>query len=631
MIGSGIAGLSYALEAAEHGKVAIVTKSVAHEASTAYAQGGISAVISHLDTVDEHVNDTVIAGDYLCDEKAVRALCADGKSAIEKLVEIGTRFTKAEELEGKNKEESYQGLHLCREGGHGKPRVVHCDDMTGKEVERALVEATRKHPNVTFYEHHACVDLMASSSLKNNNERRCVGAVAVSSKNSEEEKDSSKIVRFYASTTLLACGGAGQLFPSTTNPVVCTGDGIGMAARANVLCENLEFVQFHPTALYADNDSTKSPAKKLDENENAFLITEAVRGHGGELWTHFEGGERFMPNYDSRNELAPRDVVARAIHAEMRRNNSPCVYLDITKKDAEDVAKNFPGIYKELKKRNLDMTKQRIPVRPAAHYLCGGVKTNIDGETSLSGLFACGEVACTGVHGANRLASNSLLEGVVFARRAVKTATKKSRESLKQLLEDEFEDIVDEDDFLKCSSVLNIPRRTKATKRRGQKVKKDFLSTDAFAQSLRKEVQLSMWRACGIVRRTEDMRETLAKFKALQRLIEEEEEEAALLNSGNDDGTVTLALVEAKNLLAVGTLVLRSALKRKESRGLHYVVEYPDRVEKERVSTVVTPIENDGNDESSSISSSSAIKFEGEEGDEALSVVKQKVIAPGPR
>ena len=631
VIGSGIAGLSYALEAAEHGKVAIVTKSVAHEASTAYAQGGISAVISHLDTVDEHVNDTVVAGDYLCDEKAVRALCADGKSAIEKLVEIGTRFTKAEELEGKNKEESYQGLHLCREGGHGKPRIVHCDDMTGKEVERALVEATRKHPNVTFYEHHACVDLMASSSPKNNNERRCVGAVAVSSKNSEEEKDSSKIVRFYASTTLLACGGAGQLFPSTTNPVVCTGDGIGMAARANVLCENLEFVQFHPTALYADNDSTKSPAKKLDENENAFLITEAVRGHGGELWTHFEGGERFMPNYDSRNELAPRDVVARAIHAEMRRNNSPCVYLDITKKDAEDVAKNFPGIYKELKKRNLDMTKQRIPVRPAAHYLCGGVKTNIDGETSLSGLFACGEVACTGVHGANRLASNSLLEGVVFARRAVKTATKKSRESLKQLLEDEFEDIVDEDDFLKCSSVLNIPRKTKATKRRGQKVKKDFLSTDAFAQSLRKEVQLSMWRACGIVRRTEDMRETLAKFKALQRLIEEEEEEAALLNSGNDDGTVTLALVEAKNLLAVGTLVLRSALKRKESRGLHYVVEYPDRVEEERVSTVVTPIENDGNDESSSISSSSAIKFEGEEGDEALSVVKQKVIAPGPR
>ena len=631
MIGSGIAGLSYALEAAEHGKVAIVTKSVAHEASTAYAQGGISAVISHLDTVDEHVNDTVVAGDYLCDEKAVRALCADGKSAIEKLVEIGTRFTKAEELEGKNKEESYQGLHLCREGGHGKPRIVHCDDMTGKEVERALVEATRKHPNVTFYEHHACVDLMASSSPKNNNERRCVGAVAVSSKNSEEEEDSSKIVRFYASTTLLACGGAGQLFPSTTNPVVCTGDGIGMAARANVLCENLEFVQFHPTALYADNDSSKSPAKKLDENENAFLITEAVRGHGGELWTHFDGGERFMPNYDSRNELAPRDVVARAIHAEMRRNNSPCVYLDITKKDAEDVAKNFPGIYKELKKRNLDMTKQRIPVRPAAHYLCGGVKTNIDGETSLSGLFACGEVACTGVHGANRLASNSLLEGVVFARRAVKTATKKSRETLKQLLEDEFEDIVDEDDFLKCSSVLNIPRKTKATKRRGQKVKKDFLSTDAFAQSLRKEVQLSMWRACGIVRRTEDMRETLVKFKALQRLIEEEEEEAALLNSGNDDGTVTLALVEAKNLLAVGTLVLRSALKRKESRGLHYVVEYPDRVEEERVSTVVTPIENDDNDESSNISSSSAIKFEGEEGDEALSVVKQKVVAPGPR
>ena len=646
VIGSGIAGLSYALEAAEHGKVAVVTKSVAHEASTAYAQGGISAVISHLDTIDEHVNDTVVAGDYLCDEKAVRALCADGKSAIEKLVEIGTRFTKAEELEEKNKEKekeeeqniqtgAYQGLHLCREGGHGKPRIVHCDDMTGKEVERALVEATRKHPNVTFYEHHACVDLMTSSS-SSNKERRCVGAVAVSSggKNDDDshQEEASKIVRFYASTTLLACGGAGQLFPSTTNPVVCTGDGIGMAARANVVCENLEFVQFHPTALYADNDSSKSPAKKLDENENAFLITEAVRGHGGELWTHFERGERFMPNYDIRNELAPRDVVARAIHAEMRKNNSPCVYLDITKKDAEDVAKNFPGIYKELKKRNLDMTKQRIPVRPAAHYLCGGVKTNIDGETSLSGLFACGEVACTGVHGANRLASNSLLEGVVFARRAVKTATRKSKESLKQLLEDEFEDIVDEDDYLKCNyDVFNSSRKTKSNKRRGQMVKKDFLSGDAFAQSLRKEVQLSMWRACGIVRRTEDMRETLVKFKALQRLIDDEEEEAALLNSGNDDGTVTLALVEAKNLLAVGTLVLRSALKRKESRGLHYVVEYPDRVEGERVSTVLAPIENDDDETMSNISSRSAIKMEGEEEEELFVVEQNKVVARGPR
>ena len=620
-----------------------MTKSVAHEASTTYAQGGISAVISQLDTVDEHVNDTVVAGDYLCDEKAVRALCTDGKSAIEKLVEIGTRFTKAEELEAKNKQadavhattnesklnKSFEGLHLCREGGHGKPRIVHCDDMTGKEVERALVEATRKHPNVTFYENHACVDLMTSSSHANNNERRCVGAVAVSSCNENDDNDfseTSKIVRFYASTTLLACGGAGQLFPSTTNPVVCTGDGIGMAARANVVCENLEFVQFHPTALYADNDSLKSPAKKLDENENAFLITEAVRGYGGELWTHFEDGERFMPKYDERNELAPRDVVARAIHAEMRKNNSPCVYLDITKKDADDIAKNFPGIYKELKKRNLDMTKQRIPVRPAAHYLCGGVKTNIDGETSLSGLFACGEVACTGVHGANRLASNSLLEGVVFARRAVKTATKKSKESLKQLLEDEFEEIVDEDDFLKCDA-LDLSKNhnnEKSNKYRGIKVKKEFLSSDAFAQALRKEVQLSMWRACGIVRRTEDMRETLVKFKALQRLVDEEEEEAALLNGSNDDGTVTLALVEAKNLLAVGTLVLRSALRRKESRGLHYVVEYPDRVEEERMSTILAPI--DADDETSDISSSSSIEIEQEE-----ELVKQVVVARGPR
>jgi len=571
VVGSGIAGLSYALEAAAYGKVAIVTKANAQEASTAYAQGGISAVISAFDSIEEHVKDTIVAGDYLCDDKAVRALCEDGRAAIERLCEIGTRFTKAEELRESTNNKSYQGLHLCREGGHGKPRIVHCDDMTGKEVERALVEATRNHPNVTFYEHHVCVDLMTSN-------ERCIGASAVSTQTHAQatKQTSSQIVRFYAATTLLACGGAGQLFPSTTNPVVCTGDGIGMAARANVLCENLEFVQFHPTALYADDDIKKSPAKKMDENENAFLITEAVRGHGGELWTHLEGGERFMPEYDDRNELAPRDVVARAIHAEMRKNNSPCVYLDITKKDAEDVQKNFPGIYKELMKRNLDMTKQRIPVRPAAHYLCGGVKTNIDGETSLTGLFACGEVACTGVHGANRLASNSLLEGVVFARRAVKTAEKKSRESLKQMLEDEFESIVDEDDFLKYPNDIRA------------EIEQNFLSTnDAFASSLRKEVQLSMWRSCGIVRRTDDMRETLMKFKALQRLIDEEEEEQR---------TVTLALVEAKNLLAVGTLVLRSALRRKESRGLHYVVEYPDRVEEERVSTILAFADNEDDD-----------------------------------
>merc|ERR1712216_411220 len=256
----------------------------------------------------------------------------------------------------------------------------------------------------------------------------------------------------------------------------------------------------------------------------------------------------------------------------------------------------------------------------------GGVSTNENGETSLSGLFACGEVACTGVHGANRLASNSLLEGVVFARRAVKTATKKSKESLKQLLEDELEEIVDEDDFLKCDA-LDLSKNhnnEKSNKYRGIKVKKEFLSSDAFAQALRKEVQLSMWRACGIVRRTEDMRETLVKFKSLQRLVDEEEEEAALLNGSNDDGTVTLALVEAKNLLAVGTLVLRSALRRKESRGLHYVVEYPDRVEEERMSTILAPI--DADDETSDISSSSSIEIEQEE-----ELVKQVVVARGPR
>ena len=349
VIGSGIAGLSYALDAAEVGEVAIVTKARAFEAATTYAQGGISAVVDTLDSVDEHVRDTCVAGGFLCDENAVRVMVEDSKAAVETLIERGTRFTR-DDADGR--------LHLAREGGHSRHRIVHADDMTGKEIERALLEAAKANPRITFYEYHFAMEL-----LKTRDGERCAGALVV-------DEARGKTIAFVASSTVLACGGAGHLFPSTTNPVVSTGDGIAMATRAGVAVANMEFMQFHPTALYTGEGG----AAKLNQNENAFLITEAVRGHGGRLYN--AEGERFMARYDEREELAPRDVVARSIDSEMKRTRAPCVFLDITHVDGEEIRRNFPGVAAELDRRGLDMTKQRIPVVPAAHYMCGGVSTN---------------------------------------------------------------------------------------------------------------------------------------------------------------------------------------------------------------------------------------------------------------
>ena len=549
VIGSGISGLSYALEAAEFGKVAVVTKDVAYEGSTHYAQGGISAVIDPEDTAEEHARDTQIAGDFLCDQDAVDVVCAEGKDAVDKLIAFGCEFTR----------KSCGSLHLAREGGHSKHRIVHAADMTGKEIERALLESAKAHPNVTFFEHHMAQELVVVSSSEEDDSDRCVGAEII------RREDGAKIT-FLSCCTLLASGGAGQLFPSTTNPSVSTGDGVAMAVRAGADVANMEFYQFHPTSLYTGPGST---VVKKKANENAFLITEAVRGHGGRLFNH--AGERFMARYDDRLELAPRDVVARAIDCEIRAaaeagEEARCVYLDVTHLPADDVLEHFPGIAAELSGRGLDMTTDRIPVVPAAHYLCGGVRTDLDGQTSLDGLFACGETACTGLHGANRLASNSLLEAVVFATRAFRASADRLAndfETLEPILERAEEDAAVEE--------------IRAVVTKGTAKSEDYDGHAEWARLMRDEVQRVMWSAAGIVRDSD----TLARA---------EEELTAMLHRCNAEMKARgecLYSHELRNLITVGLTVLKCAGRRKESRGLHYNVDFPERVESERIPTVL--------------------------------------------
>ena len=557
VIGSGISGLSYALEAAEFGKVAVVTKDVAYEGSTHYAQGGISAVIDPNDTAEEHARDTQIAGDFLCDQAAVDVVCAEGKDAVDKLVAFGCEFTRR----------ACGSLHLAREGGHSKHRIVHAADMTGKEIERALLESARAHPNVTFYEHHAARDLLVSEKDPNGASRRCIGAEVI-------RRSDGAVVTFLACCTLLASGGAGQLFPSTTNPSVSTGDGDAMAVRARADVANMEFYQFHPTSLYTGPGSV---AAKKKPNENAFLITEAVRGHGGRLFNH--AGERFMSRYDDRLELAPRDVVARAIDCEIKSAaeagiEARCVYLDVSHLPADDILEHFPGIAAELKERGLDMTSDRIPVVPAAHYLCGGVRTDLDGQTSLDGLFACGETACTGLHGANRLASNSLLEAVVFANRAFRASVDRlanDAASLEPLFAAAEE----------AAAVEEIRRMAVKGSSKGSVLEYD--AHPEWAGVMREEVQRVMWSAAGIVRDSD----TIARAEEeLERLLARCD--AEMRNRGE-----CLSSHELRNLITVGLTVVKCAGMRKESRGLHYNVNYPERVESERRPTVLAGVDKD--------------------------------------
>ncbi|KAL0377428.1 UNVERIFIED_CONTAM: L-aspartate oxidase, chloroplastic [Sesamum radiatum] len=455
VIGSGIAGLRYALEVAKHGTVAVITKAEPHESNTNYAQGGVSAVLCPSDSVENHVQDTIIAGAYLCDEETVRVVCSEGPDRIRELIAMGASFDHGED----------GNLHLAREGGHSHRRIVHAADMTGREIERALLEAVRKDPNIFVFEHHFAIDLLTS---QDGSDTVCHGADTLNTETQE-------VVRFISKVTLLASGGAGHIYPSTTNPPVATGDGMAMAHRAQALISNMEFVQFHPTAL-AD---VGLPIKPREARENAFLITEAVRGDGGILYNL--GMERFMPFYDERAELAPRDVVARSIDDQLKKRNEKYVLLDISHKPKENILSHFPNIAAECLKYGLDITRQPIPVVPAAHYMCGGVRAGLQGETNVRGLYVAGEVACTGLHGANRLASNSLLEALVFARRAVQPSIDHMRSSRTDRGASRSWSWPIMPKSLGDTVLNNIVRRTR---------------------EVRKELQLIMWEYVGIVRST---------------------------------------------------------------------------------------------------------------------------------
>lgn len=516
IIGTGIAGLSYALKVAQHGTVSIVTKKAKAESNTNYAQGGVAAVLSSQDSFELHIQDTLKAGADLCHQLAVEILVKEGPARIQDLVNWGAQFTM-------RKTNDQDVFDLGREGGHSVNRIIHAQDLTGREVERALLQAIKLNPNITVYENHMAIDLLTEHQLGQEFEEKaerihCWGAYVLDIK-------SNQVKVFLAKATLLATGGCGQVYRFTTNPDIATGDGLAMAYRAGAMLANLEFMQFHPTTLFHPDG-------------RSFLISEAVRGHGGILRT--KDGQTFMEKYHPMKDLAPRDVVARAIDAELKKSGDHCVYLDVTHLKAEEIRNRFPHIYERCLSFKLDITKEPIPVVPAAHYICGGIVTDLNGRTSILGLFACGEVACTGVHGANRLASNSLLEAVVFSHRAYLSSVT----YVQSLGDFQFPDIPswsEEGTFNQEEWVL--------------------VAHD------REEVRSLMSDYVGIVRSDLRLQRALRRILLIAKEVEDFYKRTK----------VTEGLVELRNMVAVAQLIVRCALYRKESRGLHYTTDYPNR------------------------------------------------------
>lgn len=519
VIGSGAAGLSIALHLAKHARVTVIAKEAVTEGSTYYAQGGISAVINPDDSVEAHVADTINAGAGLCHEDAVRLTASRGAESVRWLVDIGVNFTG----------EPGQ-FHLTREGGHSHRRVVHAADATGRQIENTLVSQARSHPNIDLLEDQIAIDLVTTHKLTlTSRTKRCIGAYVL-----DREKGAVQAVA--ARFVVLATGGASKVYLYTSNPDTSSGDGIAMAWRAGCRVANMEFNQFHPTCMY-------HPRAK------SFLITEALRGEGGRLL--LPEGEPFMNRFDSRGELAPRDIVARAIDHEMKRLGADCVYLDISHRSADFITGHFPNVYRRCLEFGYDLTREPIPVVPAAHYTCGGVMTELDGRTDVEHLYAAGEVAHTGLHGANRMASNSLLECVVFGKNVAEDITAR----------------LDEPD-----AGLDIPPWDESRVTDSDELVVISHNWD--------ELRRFMWDYVGIVRTT----------KRLQRAKRRVDLLFGEINEYYSHFRVSGDLIELRNLALVADLIIRSALSRRESRGLHYTLDFPERDGNlDRVDTVLSP------------------------------------------
>jgi len=521
IIGSGAAGLTLALHLAKNADVVILSKSHLNESSTFYAQGGIAAVFDENDSIEAHVADTLIAGAGLCDKQAVQYTAESAKACLNWLIEQGVAFDKEETSTGEKK------YHLTREGGHSHRRILHAADATGKVIQTTLTQRVKQHSRIRVFERYNAIDLICQSNIDDESEKKCIGAYLWN-------RNSEKVESIYAQKTILATGGASKVYQYTSNPDVASGDGIAMAWRAGCRVANMEFNQFHPTCLFHPEAGN-------------FLLTEALRGEGAKL--RRPDGSRFMPAFDKRAELAPRDIVARAIDFEMKRLGVDCMYLDISHKPTDFIKQHFPTIYQRTKALGIDITQQPIPVVPAAHYTCGGVIIDHHGRTDIKQLYAIGEMSYTGLHGANRLASNSLLECLVFARAAALEISG----SLTQI-----------------NSFPTLPRWDES--------RVTDSDEEVVIQHNWHELRLFMWDYVGIVRTTKRLERALHRVELLQQEIQDYYQNFKVSNN----------LLELRNLVQVAELIIRCAMERKESRGLHYNLDFPNTLETAEP-TILTP------------------------------------------